>query len=160
VGITPKGQRHVFDVWGDRGVPADEQVSRFFDFVKRWRPHPECVGVEAIAYQRALADTIQAEMFKYGVYLKIQKISHGTQGKVERISGLLQPLYSTGYITHQRKFDLLETQLLDFPKGKRDFPDVVAMAVKLLSPFAPMVEWPEQEANRKLGKLPKGWRRF
>ena len=31
-----------------------------------------------------------------------------------------------------------ETQLLDWPNGKKDAPDAIAMAVKLLEPFAPM----------------------
>ena len=35
-------------------------------------------------------------------------------------------------------FPILETQLKDWPNGKRDYPDAVAMAVSLLDDAAPM----------------------
>jgi hypothetical protein len=49
---------------------------------------------------------------------------------------VLAPRYAAGYITHQRRFVDLEGQLQDWPYGKVDGPDAVAMAITLLDPYA------------------------
>jgi hypothetical protein len=52
--------------------------------------------------------------------------------------GVLQGRYASGYITHDRNFPELETALQDWPNGKMDYPDAVAMAITLLGDFAGM----------------------
>lgn len=144
VGITDRGRLHVLDVYSERGMHPAAQVDKYFEMKLRW----ECThhGVEAVAYQRALIHLIQAEMFirakTFGakIYHEVTPIAHGRTGKKARIKGILAPRYKAGYITHQRRFATLETQMADFSMtndtAKDDEIDVVAMAVALLDPYA------------------------
>ena len=59
------------------------------------------------------------------------------------MQGALAPRYKAGYVTHERLFPELKTQLLDWPNGKKDCPDAVAMAVTLLDPYAAQAADPE-----------------
>ena len=100
-------------------------------------------GVEAIAYQKALIHLIKEEMFRksriYGnaAYFECTPITYNNdKDKVTRVQGVLAPRYSAGYITHQHRFPDLEGQLEDWPLGKLDGPDAIAMAVTLLDPAA------------------------
>jgi len=84
---------------------------------------------------------VQEEMFRKSkeyaqpLYFEVIKQTHSNK-KVERIEGHLHPRYSSGYITHQRVFPEYNGQLLDWPNGKRDGPDTVAMGVELLDDVA------------------------
>lgn len=134
VGISPRtGMIYVLDVWSKRGATPREQVDKYFELAKRWRPRHH--GVEAIAYQAALVHLLREEMFRQKYYFEITKLTH-TQKKTERVEGILQPRYANGYIIHTRHFPELEAQLLAWPMGKKDLPDATAMAVSLLDPHA------------------------
>ena len=156
VGMSPRGIIHVLDVFMDRGLSPREQVDKFFELHFLW----DCTkhGVEAVAYQKALIHLMREEMFRKGKlhgarsYFNIEPILHGKTGKVERVEGILSPRYAAGYITHQRRFPEYEEQLLDWPNGKKDGPDVVAMAVTLLDPVAAFAFDPENDDEDKLAK--------
>lgn len=144
VGMTEKGHLHVLDTWEKIGAHPGEQVDNYFDMHFKWNPTHH--GVEAIAYQAALVHLLQAEMFKraktwgsraYFEIIKETKQLHGTEKKkVLRVEGILAPRYKAGYITHQRHFPVLMSHLNDWPLGKKDLPDVIAMCVALLDPMA------------------------
>lgn len=133
-GITSKGLIGCIDTWYKIGAHPREQVDIFFEKSRLHKPTRH--GVEAIAYQKALCFLLQEEMGRQNYFFVIEEIRHGNTAKDERISGILQPRYANYYIRHLRKFPMLETQLLDFPKGKKDLPDAFAMAVALLTPYA------------------------
>lgn len=172
VGITEKGIIHLYDVRMEVGMKPQDQVDMYFKlhFLYDCTRH----GVEAISYQKALVHLLKEEMFRrgktYGMksYFEIDEITHGKTGKVERVEGILAPRYSAGYITHQRRFPEYEEQLLDWPNGKKDGPDAVAMAVALLDPFAAYAHEDEIDGSSKLTKdqykplreeFGKDWRR-
>lgn len=144
VGMTDRGHLHVLDLWMKIGAHPREQVDVYFDKHFEWEPTVH--GVEAIAYQAALVHLLQEEMFRkakvfgtraYFEIVKATKQLHGTEKKkINRIEGILAPRYKANYITHQRYFPELITQLNDWPLGKMDGPDVVAMCIALLDPFA------------------------
>lgn len=142
VGISSKGQIHLLDSWGKRGALPREQVDQYFLMAQRWA----CTrhGVEGIAYQAALIHLLREEMFRKRYYFEIEDIRHSTK-KAERISGVLQPRYAAGYITHQREFPTINTMLLDFPNAGFDDIDAFAMAVTLLDPFAALAADPEHD---------------
>jgi hypothetical protein len=139
VGITAKGLLSVLDTYGEIGMHPGAQIDKFFELNNIWRPTLH--GVEAVAYQKALASMIsssqheKAKQYGSSAYFAVQPITHRI-AKVPRIKGILAPRYRAGYIVHQRRFPELEQQLLDFPGRKDDYPDVVAMAIKLLDPYA------------------------
>jgi hypothetical protein len=141
VGMEDTGLIHVLDFYMKRGMSPREQIDKFFELKVLW----ECTatGVESVAYQKALVHLIREEMFRkarhFGdhAYFEVVPITHSRdQDKITRVQGILAPRYSAGYITHQRKFPDLESQLQDWPYGKVDGPDAVAMAVSLLDPYA------------------------
>jgi len=139
-GITPHGNHHVLEVYGERGMHPRAQIDKYFELKFKWDP-TQC-GIEAVAYQKALIHLVKEEMFRkaktFGprAYFEIIPILHGKQGKIPRVEGILAPRYAAGYISHQRVFPELETQLIEWPKDKMDFPDVVAMCISLLDPYA------------------------
>lgn len=144
VGIEPSGHLHVLDFWAKIGAHPREQVDIYFDKHFQWEPTHH--GVEAIAYQQALVHLIQEEMFRrakvwgtraYFEVIKETKRLHGTEkNKILRVEGMLSPRYKAKYISHQQHFPVLITQFNDWPLGKKDGPDVIAMCVALLDPFA------------------------
>lgn len=159
VGMTTRGYLLVLDVLMKKGVPPAEQVDLFYSMSEQWDINHH--GVEAIAYQKALIHLIRGEMFRRKRYFVIQEIRHGTTGKDERIKGILQPRYANGYIGHLRRFPDYETQLLDYPNGKKDGPDVVAMAITLLDPYAANLADPDDNAIEKDEYEPHGnWRQY
>jgi hypothetical protein len=141
VGMEDTGLIHVLDFYMKRGMNPREQIDKFFELKVMW----ECTaaGVESVAYQKALVHLIREEMFRkarqYGdhSYFEVTPITHSRDAdKITRVQGVLAPRYSAGYITHQRRFPDLEAQLQDWPYGKVDGPDAVAMAITLLDPYA------------------------
>lgn len=141
VGMTDKGRIHVLDMWMEKGAHPGILISEFFRLHYKWTPTKH--GIEAVAYQTSLIHFMQEEMFrqakKWGTkaYFEIEPIRHNTQlSKERRVEGMLATRYRAGYISHQQRFPILETQLADWPSGKKDGPDAVAMAVTLLDPYA------------------------
>lgn len=139
-GITAKGQHHVLHCDGQKGMSPRDQIEEYFRLHYLWQPTHH--GIEAVAFQKALVHIMREEMFRKAKtmgpssYFEITPILHGKTGKILRVEGTLAPRYASGYITHQKPFPLLEQQLLDWPNDKKDLPDVVAMCVTLLDPFA------------------------
>jgi hypothetical protein len=156
VGMTPRGIIHVLDIFMDRGMTPRSQIDKYFELHFAWDCNKH--GIEAIAYQKALIHLMKEEMFRKGktygsrAYFEIDEIKHGNTGKIERVEGVLSPRYAAGYITHQRRFPEYEEQLLDWPNGKKDGPDVVAMAITLLDPLAAFAYDAEDEDEDKLAK--------
>jgi hypothetical protein len=143
VGMLPGGRIHLFDIWLKRGASPREKIDKFFEMKMAWGLGSDAEhGIESIAYQSSLVHLAQEEMFRkskqFGVplYFEMKKITHGSQRKIERVEGILHARYIAGYITHQRVFPEYNSQLLDWPNGKKDGPDCVSMAVKLLDPVA------------------------
>ena len=142
LGMLPGGRIHLYDVWMKRGATPREKINKFFEMKVQWKLGADAKhGVEAIAYQAALVHLMQEEMFRktkeFGmpVYFEVIKLTHSKK-KTERIEGYLHPRYSSGYITHQRVFPEYNSQLLDWPNGKKDGPDAVSMGVQLLDGVA------------------------
>lgn len=183
VGIEAGGTKHVIHVEGKRAMPFEEQVDTFFRLHFRFLAHlpleRQLHGVESIAYQKALASTIKTEMFRRSrepipdglpgagspagtrAYFEVTEITHGKTGKAERIKGILKPIYHSGYLTFERSFPELEAQLFDYPAGNDDFPDAVAMAVKLLDPFAALNMGSEADLSADTAEpLPADFGRF
>jgi hypothetical protein len=143
VGMLPGGRIHIFDIWLKRGANPREKIDKFFEMKIQWGlQSADAHGIEGIAYQSSLIHLVQEEMFRKSkehgmpLYFEVEKISHGKQRKTERIEGILHPRYCSGYITHQRVFPEYNSQILDWPNGKKDGPDCVSMAIKMLDPVA------------------------
>jgi len=146
VGMTPTGYFHILDTYLQRGMSPRDQVNKFFELSNKWKATHH--GVESVAYQKALVHLIKEDMFRTQKrYFEINDtFPGGKKNKILRVEGILQPRYAAGVITSNEPFPLLEGQLQDWPHGKLDGPDVIAMCIALLDPFAALAA---SEENRK-----------
>lgn len=148
VGIGPNGRIHLQDFYAQVGVDPQDQVEVIFDMyfahLAGREPDTIKVGIEAVAYQRALLSMVKAKMFEKSqvwgnrAYFEVIPILHGKTGKLPRVQGLIKPRWRAGHITFEKHWLVLEEQFRLWPNGKRDGPDVVAMGIGLLDPFAPL----------------------
>lgn len=159
----------IADVYGERGMKPRAQVDKFFDLHFKYKmTNLHKHGVESNAYQKALVHLIKEEMFRKAkvhgpsAYFEVIPITHGND-KHERVEGILQPRYAAGYIHQQQHFPMYETQLLDWPNGKKDLPDVIAAAISLLDEWAGLAgnDSPEEDEMESLEELYEGdWRAY
>lgn len=147
-GMRPNGQIHIFEAEGYKALTPRDQINMYFELRQKYRyPCPiQKNGVEAQAFQAALVHLMREEMFRHKDYFEVTPITHYKK-KQARIEGILQPRYANGFVSHQRHFSLLETQLLDWPNGKVDLPDATAMMVALLDPYAPIAANDEDDPD-------------
>lgn len=76
------------------------------------------VGIETVAYQKAMKYSIEEEQRKRQVYFQLHEINSRTNKEI-KIRGLL-PLYEVGVIHHKHTDVEYERELLAFPRGRRD----------------------------------------
>lgn len=99
--------------------------------------HPDKIGIEMVAYQKALAYSLKDEMQRRGRYLPIFEVQPQERSKDERIRGL-QPQYANRKVFHLKEHPLtlyLEGELKAFPRGsKDDLIDSLSYQLDLLYP--------------------------
>jgi hypothetical protein len=136
VGMSKKGIIFALDGWSKRGAAPREIVDKFFEFSKSWKAVRH--GIESQQYQAALIHLTREEMFRKKHYFEIEAVTHSAGSKkMERIKGILQPRFASGYVRLAKIFPELQVQLLDFPNAKHDdWPDCLAGAIALLDPYA------------------------
>lgn len=124
VGCTPDGRAVVLDSWVRRCTPL-EVIQHLF-WLKQRYPQLRAVGIESVAYQKALRYFLQAECERRGEYLNIvdlkaipSKRGTGNNTKEMRIRGL-QPIAATGRLYIQATMHELRNEMADFPLGEHD----------------------------------------
>lgn len=133
VGLLESGEMNVLECFSQIGMTPREQIDKYFELYALWRPM-QC-GIESIAFQQSLIYSTREEMSRRGLFFEIKPITHGRIDKTTRVEGVLQGRYASGFVSHRVSFPILEQQLYDWPNGKKDAPDAVAMAVTLLEPY-------------------------
>lgn len=133
-GIDQFGNIFLLDIWRDRVQPS-ELIDKIFEVYEAF--HPNHIGLETIAYQKALAYSIRDEQQKRNRYLPISEIQPHERSKDQRIKGL-QPLYANHKIfhpeTHRMKF-YFEDELANYPRaGHDDMIDAFSYALDFLHP--------------------------
>ena len=117
--IDQYGNIFVREVIRDKITPT-QLINELFRVAERW--HPLRIGVEDVAYQKALSYGIREEATRRGRHLPIEEVRPGARTKDQRIKAL-QPLYAAGKVFHLRTMvnnTYLEDELLRFPKGQHD----------------------------------------
>lgn len=137
VGLDRYNNMYVLDIVRERLTPAGI-ISAIFAQYERW--HPKAIGLEEIAFQRALRYSLQKEMETRKRFLNIIELKPHARSKDQRIKGL-QPLYANGKVLHNKDLVYniyLEDELLRFPKGKHDdMIDALSYALDLVHPPVP-----------------------
>lgn len=112
---------------------VSEQIDNIFTTYLKWRP--SVVGLETVAYQKALKHFLEEEMRRRNVYFPITELNRSTnQSKEFRIKAL-EPYYRAGMIEHAPWMKSLEEELLTFPRGRHDDEiDALASQLEVLLP--------------------------
>lgn len=139
------GNKKTSDYTGITVVSVDEDTNWYIRLAKRERMTPTEIinlcfklhkefnlmglGIEVVAYQKALALNLVEEMQKRRQMIPLQEVHPGTTMKKEvRIRGVLVPRYEFGHVYHSQGLYDLETELLQFPRGSLiDIVDSLAM---------------------------------
>lgn len=131
------------DEWGGVGKSPRDKIDALFNMHAKWsagRTGSTMVGIEAVQYQAALIFLMREEMARRKLFFHIEAIRQGSNDrKHARITGILSPRYSNGYLRHLRPLPKLETNLADWPNGKVDYADAAAMALSLLGETSGLV---------------------
>lgn len=130
-GRHSSGRLWFLDEWGGVGKTPSECIDALFELHLRWQTTLN--GIEAVAYQASLLHTAKEEMARRQHFFFINPIRHGSrQTKGDRIVGTLSPRYANHFIFHLRPLPQLESNLADWPNGKKDYADAASMALNLL----------------------------
>ena len=133
-GVTDDNKIEVLDSYGKRGALPSILIDKIFELQKRW--DARIVGIESIAWQRALVHILQERMVEYGQFFKVEPITHGRVAKVERIESVLQPVWNSKQLAFVGEHPLLVEQMKAWPNGAHDDAvDALSMAIVLLAPW-------------------------
>lgn len=138
-----------------------ESIDNIFTTYLKWRP--SVVGLETVAYQKALKSWLEEKMRERGVFFPITELKRNTNESKEFRIKALEPFYRDGLVYHAPWMKSLEAELLQFPKGKNDDEiDALASQLQLLVPGdsqaaegIPVGSWEEayQQATRQRSGL-------
>lgn len=99
---------------------VSQLIQNIFDMNSKWKP--SAVGLEVIAFQKALKAWLEERMRQTGDYFPITELKRNTHETKEYRIKALEPFYREGKIYHASTMSRgdLESELLTFPKGKHD----------------------------------------
>lgn len=140
VGINSENHWFILDCVYGRFDPS-QTIDHIFNLVKKWKPR--AVGIEKVAYQRALIHFIAKEMPLRDTFFTIVELEAEKQKEL-RIKSL-QPRFKAKTVwmpEHAQWLMEMESELLMFPKGLHD--DLIdALA------YAPTFSYPKNPAEIK-----------
>lgn len=120
VGVDEFNNWYILEVVREHYNPS-QLINKVFDLYRKYTPLE--IGLEQVAFQKALRFYMNEEMRKNNVFLPIKELKVDNQiGKDVRIRGLI-PRYENGTIFHRKGafwVDNLEDELLRFPKTPHD----------------------------------------
>lgn len=132
------GALWMLEEWGGVGKTPSEMLDAYFMLHQKW----QCTkaGFEAQAYQKVLAFLLREEMAKRRYWFVAVPVVRGTKvTKDDRIVGLLSPRYLAGFLRHLRPLSGLESNIADWPNGKKDYADAGASALALMGETGALV---------------------
>ncbi len=110
-----------------------ESIDNIFTTYLKWKP--SVVGLETVAYQKALKSWLEEKMRERGVHFPITELKRSTNESKEFRIKALEPFYRDGLVHHAPWMKSLETELMQFPRGKHDDEiDAFASQLDLLVP--------------------------
>lgn len=110
-----------------------ESIENIFTMYHKW--HPSVVGLETVAYQKALKSWIEEKMREKGTYFPITELKRNTNESKEFRIKSLEPFFKDGKIFFAKWMTGLRDEALSFPRGKHDDElDALASQLELLVP--------------------------
>lgn len=139
IGVDHNNDWYILDIWRDKVQPK-RLIDQIFYWNEKWKP--TSVGIETVAFQKALQYFLYDEMKKRNRNIPLMELKNTDRSKDERIRGL-QPRYEMGSIFHPQKSSVpdvenLEDELRRFPKNSHD--DIIdSLASQLELAFPPKI---------------------
>lgn len=110
-----------------------ESIDNIFSMYNKWKPN--VIGLETVAYQKALKQWLEASMRERGIYFPITELKHNTNESKEFRIKALEPFFKDGKILFAKWMTGLKEEALSFPRGKHDDElDALASQLELLIP--------------------------
>lgn len=166
-GMSPYGKIFLLDSWcGRQGDPA-KIIEQIIAFALEWGPR--CIGIEMIAYQKALLPYMNREMASRSkwwpiVELKPDRNSKSVEKKNMRILSMV-PYFKSGQMYILRgNYDFID-EYESFPNGSTvDLLDAFSYAVRLLIPKddsrKPALEYKLKALEREDPSAARYWRKL
>lgn len=125
-GVDKENHWYVLETWQRRGVSPTELIDRIFIVYTRWRDRGYNiggVGIEYVAYQKALQYLMRDEMYKRDIFMPLVDLGNSRTSKEYRIKALVPRWEQRGILLPKdaegSTGDLLD-QLFRFPKCVHD----------------------------------------
>lgn len=132
-GVTFGQDIYLFEAWKDRVNPR-ALIRHIYEFYRVYRPR--LVGIETVAFQRALKFMLDDVAAEEGVWMPIRELRPDTRETKEMRIRSVQPLYEDGRIWHTRSMGLLEMELLKWRSTRKRQPDDLADCLGYLRTLA------------------------
>lgn len=101
-------------------LDPSEIIDKLFNLRIKYGLRLRRIGIESVAYQKALLHFFQKEMIRRDLYVNVVELKASKGSKVHRIEGLI-PYYKNGHVWHVVGTSSdLEAELMEFPSGKHD----------------------------------------
>lgn len=125
--VDINGNWWILESFAERGMTPMDLIEKVFEMFLKWKERgyePDGVGIEYVAYQKALQYIINDEMRKRNIWLPMYELKNHRNSKEYRIRGALATRWQLGAIRIPRvrldNTDELLDQLFRFPKCSHD----------------------------------------
>lgn len=132
-----EGNVFLLDYSVNRGHTPEWTIAEFFRLCDKWRVMK--ARVESVAYQRTLKWLLEQEMKKRLRWIQIDDASDRRK-KMHRILQAFSGLASQGRLYVRKEHEKFITQFGEYPNGKDDLLDAVAMAIDAGSGLAVVMD--------------------
>lgn len=124
-GVDADDRKFLLETWHGRVDPG-ETIQQIITLWYKW-DQPEVVGIESVAYQKALKYFLEQECLRRGIYMHVVEIKRGDKkSKKARIRGLM-PYFERGEIYCREDQHQFLEEYEQFPTGKlMDVLDTIA----------------------------------
>lgn len=132
VGIDRDKKVYVLEYDRGRYLPK-QTIEAIFGMYERHKDLTKAVGIETVAFQKAMIYLVKDEMRRRGIYIPLKEL-RADRDKFRRIQAL-QPLFENGDVFMRLHQNELEQELLEFPLSKHDdILDALAYVLQLMKP--------------------------
>jgi predicted phage terminase large subunit-like protein len=147
--VTPAKDIYLLEAWKARVNPHD-LIAKIYQLYLEYRPR--VVGLEQVAFQRALRFMLEDEAPRRGASIPVVELKPDTAETKEMRIRSLQPLYQGGKVHHTKEMAALEMELLRFRFTKKAQRDDLADALAYLRALTMPPVW---KRERQRGYTPE-----
>ena len=161
-GLDYDGNWYLLEAFAKRGLSPMDLIEKIFEIYLKWKGkgmEPDGVGIEYVAYQKALQFILNDEMRKRNIYMPMYELKNHRSSKEFRIKGALATRWQLGTIKIPKEYQDNTGELLDqmyrFPKcAHDDLVDSLAMhdEMPVFAPHPRKREEKEEYPNSKLDR--------